>query len=108
MKLIISNLNDLTLQSNDNSKTLLSIAQENYVDWMHACGGKGRCTTCRVIVTEGMENLSEVSDAEIRFENMGRLDTKRQRLACQASLTGSQVMVQIPDECKLPHVDYSE
>lgn len=108
MKLIISNLNNLTLQSNDNQKTLLSIAQENYVDWMYACGGKGRCTTCKVIVKDGKENLSEVTEAEHRFINMSRLDANHERLACQACLMQGDIVVQIPDENKLPHLDYSE
>ncbi|MCB0504971.1 MAG: 2Fe-2S iron-sulfur cluster binding domain-containing protein, partial [Cyclobacteriaceae bacterium] len=35
--------------NNEKPKPILAILQENYIDWMHACGGNGRCTTCRCV-----------------------------------------------------------
>ena len=40
---------------------------------MHACGAKGRCTTCRLQVLAGQENLSPLTAAELRYRAAGRL-----------------------------------
>ncbi|HNV87299.1 MAG TPA: 2Fe-2S iron-sulfur cluster-binding protein [Candidatus Omnitrophota bacterium] len=76
--------------------SLLDIALGNGVSLEHACGGHCACTTCHVIVREGMENLSEMSEAE-----SDRLDravgvTLRSRLACQAVLRSGEVVAEIP------------
>jgi len=102
----IANLNDLTIQNNDNSKTLLTILQENYIDWMHACGAKGRCTTCKCIVTRGIEHFGEITAAEINFKNMGRLNDN-ERLTCQAIILDGKIEIEVPESSKLPHMDYS-
>lgn len=106
-KITISNLENLTLESNDSERSVLSVLQENYIDWMHACGAKGRCTTCKMIVTEGLNNLSAPNDAEIRFENMGKIKLEKERLSCQAKLIGDSVIIKVPDTSKLPHMKYS-
>ncbi len=107
MKITIKNLNNLTVVSNDNDKTVLSILHENYVDWMHACGGKGRCTTCKMKVISGMENLSEITDGENRFAVMGKLNLDEERLACQVKIFDREVEVSVPEESKLPHLKYT-
>jgi 2Fe-2S ferredoxin len=56
-KLIIRNLANRSIPIIIPSKNLLKHIQDEYIDWMHACGGKGRCTTCRMQVLEGMENM---------------------------------------------------
>ena len=104
--IVIKNLREKTLEVQDFSKTILGHAQENTLDWMFACGGKGRCTTCKVVVLQGAENIEPKTPAELRFENLGQL-FKNERLACQAKITGD-VVVLIPEEGKLPHVQYSD
>jgi len=47
---------------------------------------QGRCGTCRVTVLEGMENLTDRTDAEIE---MGLDDDER--LACQCKIQGGTV-----------------
>ena len=107
VKITISNLNNLTLEHNDNTKSVLSILQENHTDWMHACGAKGRCTTCKMIVLEGMENLSSTSDAERKFSSLHRIDLRTERLTCQSRIENGAVVIKVPDESKLPHIVYS-
>ncbi|MEQ8477380.1 2Fe-2S iron-sulfur cluster-binding protein [Fulvivirga sp.] len=102
----IANLNDLTIQNNDNSKTLLTILQENYIDWMHACGAKGRCTTCKCIVKSGIEHFGGLTQPEINFKNMGRLNDN-ERLTCQTRIVKGEVEIEVPESSKLPHMDYS-
>jgi ferredoxin, 2Fe-2S len=61
----------------------------------HACGGSCACTTCHLIVRKGMENLSEMSDAEAdRLDTAWDLTTTS-RLGCQAVIKGD-VTVEFP------------
>ena len=54
----------------------------------HLCGGKARCSTCRVKIAGGLTHLSEPSEAEAAMAQ--RLDFPREiRLACQATASGS-------------------
>ena len=87
-------------------RTLLKNFQDNAIDWMHACGGKGRCTTCKVIVKEGAEHLEPLTPAEDRYVRDGSL-RPNERLACQAKVTGD-VTVIAPPEYHLPHMRYSD
>ena len=85
--------------------TLLAALQAAGHDWMHACGAKGRCTTCRVQVGQGLENLSPPTDAELRYCAAGRLRPD-ERLTCQARLPAGGVTGRVPEDTKLPHVCY--
>lgn len=105
-KILIRNLNNKVVTSKDNSKTILNIIHENQIDWMHACGAKGRCTTCKLIVHAGLENLSPINDLEQKFADLDRLKSN-ERLACQATLRGD-ISVSVADQNKFPHIEYSE
>ncbi len=85
-------------------KVLLRYIQEAGIDWMHACGAKGRCTTCKMRVIAGMEHLGSRSAAEIKFFAAGRL-RRDERLACQCRAMGD-VTVEVPAESQLPHLKY--
>jgi len=87
--------------------TLLAALQAAGYDWMHACGAKGRCTTCRLEVLAGLENLSPPTDAELRYRAAGRL-LPNERLACQARLPAGQVVGRVPAATQLPHQQYLE
>ena len=41
--------------------TILDAALDNNIPLDHNCGGNCACSTCHVIVEEGMENISEIS-----------------------------------------------
>ena len=104
-KITISNLNNKQVVSHNNSKTVLSIMHENFIDWMHACGGKGRCTTCKMKIIEGYDQISLLSDFEEKMRKVRRL-AANERLACQCSASGD-ITVEVPEDCKLPHINYS-
>ena len=104
--IVIENLFKKTIAVTDHSKTLLKHFQDNNIDWMHACGGKGRCTTCKVIIREGGANLQAFTAAEKRYFAEGALKT-HERLACQAKPSGD-VTVLVPAEYRLPHIQYSD
>jgi len=90
--------------------TLLAALQAAGHDWMHACGAKGRCTTCRLIVESGGEVLTPPTAAELRYRAAGRL-RENERLTCQTrleSLETGQIIVRVPEATKLPHVRYTD
>jgi ferredoxin, 2Fe-2S len=78
------------------AESLLDVALNNEFDLEHACGGSCACTTCHIIVKEGMENLSEADDDELDRLDMAPGLTLRSRLGCQAVVKGD-VTVEIPE-----------
>lgn len=68
--------------------TLLEISQLNGIPHTSLCGGKGRCTTCRIEVTKGLENLAPPSSAEARTLKAIKA-RENVRLACQVRPTAS-------------------
>ncbi len=103
---MIQNLFNMSFEVADVSRPLLKLFQEQGIDWMHACGGKGRCTTCKVIVVAGESNFLERTVAEKKYLAEGALRAD-ERLACQAKIQGD-VTVVVPREYQLPHMRYSE
>ena len=87
--------------------TLLAALHAAGFDWMHACGGRGRCTTCRVQVRAGGECLGPLTAAETRYRNAGRLRPD-ERLACQAQLPAGAVRGRVPEATQLPHQRYAD
>lgn len=72
-------------------KTLLELSLEQGIPHIHECFGSARCSTCRVRILSGMENLSERNEAETRIGAMkGWPDAIR--LACQTRPSGDVVL----------------
>ena len=76
-------------------ESILDVAINFGVDLEHACGGSCACTTCHVIVQQGMENLTEADDDELDRLEMAAGLTLRSRLGCQAVVKGD-VTIEIP------------
>ena len=85
--------------------TLLAAIQAAGHDYQHACGAKGRCTTCRVRVLAGAAHLTPLTAPELRYQAAGRL-LPTERLTCQARLPAGEVRGRVPKGAKLPHVVY--
>ena len=105
-RITITNLFEKSLVIDPKYPNTLVGLQAHFVDWMHACGGKGRCTTCKAIIVSGMENITELSEAEKMYRQKGML-AGNERLVCQFKITGD-VSVTIPSESKFPHIQYSD
>ena len=76
-------------------ESFLDVAINLGVPLEHACGGSCACTTCHVIVRQGMDSLSEMEDDEAdRLDTAWDLTTDS-RLGCQAIIKGD-VVVEIP------------
>jgi ferredoxin, 2Fe-2S len=105
VEIVIENMNGLRIQTTA-TRPLLFLLQEHRIDWMHACGGKGRCTTCKALIIEGHHNLGPVTPAEERYKRLNALK-EGERLACQVRVTGN-IKIKVPEEGKLPHIKYSD
>jgi ferredoxin, 2Fe-2S len=105
-KILIQNLNNKLVISNDISKNILQHVHQTGIDWMHACGAKGRCTSCKMLVVEGLENSGPLSPFEEKCRKFNRLKDN-ERLACQCTAQGDMV-IRVPDAYKLPHVKYTD
>lgn len=75
------------------NKSVLDYAIEARLPHLHECGGHGMCTTCRVRVLFGGENLSDPSEAEKTYREE-RQWTNDIRLACQAIPSGGDILVE--------------
>ncbi len=77
-------------------ESLLSACIKNKVPISHACEGMASCGTCRVIVTEGLENFPERNILEQEMSD-DRNFRKEERLACQTTLN-SDFSFKLPNE----------
>jgi 2Fe-2S ferredoxin len=76
-------------------ESILDIAMHYNFHIDHACGGNNACTTCHVLVKQGMQNLSEMDDEEAdRVETAADVQLNS-RLGCQCVVKGD-VVVEIP------------
>jgi adenylate cyclase len=69
------------------SESILRAGLRAGVPFAHACGGNGKCSTCRVVVVEGHQSCSQRTPREQAIAD--RLGFGPQfRLACQTSVRG--------------------
>jgi 2Fe-2S ferredoxin len=77
--------------------SVLDISEAAGVDIDHACGGVCACSTCHVVVRQGLETCNEASDDELdQLDNAPGLELQS-RLACQCVPDGSaDIVVEVP------------
>ncbi len=77
--------------------SILDIAEAAGVPLDHACGGVCACSTCHVIVRQGLDSCNEPTDDELDQLEEARGLTMESRLGCQCVPDGSRdVVVEIP------------
>jgi 2Fe-2S ferredoxin len=69
---------------------------ENGIAIEHACEMSCACTTCHVIVKEGLASLGEMDEAEEDLLDRAWGLTPTSRLSCQAILSDQDVTIEIP------------
>jgi adenylate cyclase len=79
--------NDLVIDEPNLNQTLLEISIKNHIPHMHVCGGTARCSTCRVMVVEGLENCQPRNNYEQALADRKGFEPNI-RLACQTRVTG--------------------
>jgi 2Fe-2S ferredoxin len=78
--------------------SILDLAFAAGVDLDHACGGVCACSTCHVIVKQGLETCNEPTDDELDMLEEARGVTLESRLGCQCVPNGTcDVVVEIPE-----------
>ena len=76
-------------------ESFLDVAMNFDIPLEHACGGSCACTTCHLVIKQGMQNLSDMEDNEAdRLDTAWDLTTSS-RLGCQAVIKGD-VVAQFP------------
>jgi 2Fe-2S ferredoxin len=77
--------------------SILDICAGAGVHLDHSCGGVCACSTCHVIVREGLESCNEATDDELDQLEEARGLTTESRLGCQCVPNGScEVVVEVP------------
>ena len=74
----------------EEGETILDTAARNGIPHVNACGGEGKCTTCRLLILEGIDKCSPETEQELALRNKAHT-TEEFRLACQTSITGDIV-----------------
>lgn len=76
---------------------LLEVAMAHGINIEHACGGVCACSTCHVYVEQGMDQLSEPTEAEEdRVEEAPGLQ-RNSRLSCQCVIKGNgPICIRVP------------
>jgi len=82
-------------------RTLLEAAKETGLDIQSLCGGRGICGKCRIILRDGMNHISQVSDAERRSLSESEMKNGF-RLACQAVIKDQRtIVVEVPMQSRV-------
>lgn len=69
---------------------------DNGVNIEHACDMVCACTTCHVIVREGLQSLNEIEEGEEDMLDRAWGLEPNSRLSCQAILAQQDVTIEIP------------
>ena len=74
---------------------ILDAALDNNIKIDHNCGGNCACSTCHIIVEQGIESLNEMSEDEEDMLDEAENLTDTSRLACQCKIT-KDMIIKIP------------
>jgi iron-sulfur cluster assembly protein len=78
-----------------NGEVLLDHLLAQGVDIAHDCGGVLACTSCRVVIREGLEHLNAPSNGELDLLDRADSTAPNDRLACQVR-GAAELLVEIP------------
>jgi adenylate cyclase len=73
-------------------QSILEASLSAGIPHFHACGGNARCSTCRVLVLEGVDSLTPPNAKESFLKNQMHFPPNV-RLACQTRVVGAAVKV---------------
>lgn len=76
--------------------TICDAALKNGIPIEHACEKSCACTTCHVIVREGIKSLAEATDEEEDMLDKAWGLEPDSRLSCQAVVKDKDLVVEIP------------
>jgi len=74
----------------ETGKKLVLALEDNGTAILHRCGGKAKCTTCRVEILEGdFDDLTNIE--KTAFDNKGLVEDNI-RLSCQVRVNGNMTV----------------
>ena len=76
----------------EDGQTILEASLRGGIRHFHACGGNAKCSTCRIKILEGSENLSAINKREQRLRKSILLSPDV-RLACQTTIIKGSIKV---------------
>ncbi|MDZ5635520.1 MULTISPECIES: ISC system 2Fe-2S type ferredoxin [unclassified Janthinobacterium] len=77
-------------------KSICDILLENDIDIEHACEKSCACTTCHVLVREGIDSLNEATELEEDMLDKAWGLEAVSRLSCQSIVAEADLVVEIP------------
>ena len=75
---------------------LIEVAMENGIDIEHACERSCACTTCHVVVREGLGSLEESNELEDDLLDKAWGLEPDSRLSCQVVIGDEDLVIEIP------------
>lgn len=84
---------DLPYERSGLAGSILDICEGHHIALEHTCGGVVACSTCHVIVREGLETCNEATDDELDQLEEAPGITAKSRLGCQCVPNGTKSMV---------------
>jgi 2Fe-2S ferredoxin len=76
--------------------TICDTLLANGIEIEHACEKSCACTTCHVIVREGLESLTEAEEKEEDLLDKAWGLEPNSRLSCQAVIMSQDLVIEIP------------
>lgn len=80
-------MNEKSVEVSEKGQRVLDISLANGIPHTHVCGGNARCSTCRIIVLEGGQNLTPPAQEELTLAARKGFPPDI-RLACRAEVQG--------------------
>jgi class 3 adenylate cyclase/hemoglobin-like flavoprotein len=81
----------ISIPVDSTEESILELSLRNKVPHLWECGGRGRCTTCRVRILDGLSHVSPRTQIEAKVAGERGWD-RFTRLACQTRTTGGIVV----------------
>jgi adenylate cyclase len=78
---------DKIVETEETNQTILDVSLKNAIPHIYACGGNARCSTCRVMILDGLENLEPRNEAEKKLSTVKGFE-ENIRIACQTKFKG--------------------
>ena len=80
----------------ESGESICRAALRNHLDIEHACEMSCACTTCHVIVREGLDSMEDADELEEDYLDKAWGLEPDSRLSCQAIVADQDLVVEIP------------
>jgi class 3 adenylate cyclase len=92
----VSYFGDVIVENVPDGQTLLDVSIGQRIPHLHQCGARGRCTTCRIQILDGISHVSARNPLEQAVASKRGWD-EFTRLACQTRVHGNVVIRRLVD-----------